>query len=139
MAARRVHEVEAGKRDVVRSVAVPGEQFLDGIPLLLRQGLQACDELLTDGATLVGIRQDLGDRHPAKVATQKGELGVTAGDQIGVLLAHLFALYCCASVSEAVQEQALTLFFFFRPRTVSRTESLTWGFAGRGGGLRLIL
>ena len=31
------------------------------------------------------------------------------------------------------------MFFFFRPRTVSRTESLTWGFAGRGGGLRLIL
>lgn len=33
----------------------------------------------------------------------------------------------------------LSLFFFFRPRTVSRTESLTWGFAGRGGGLRLIM
>ena len=36
-------------------------------------------------------------------------------------------------------ELDLSLFFFFRPRTVSRTESLTWGFAGRGGGLRLIM
>ncbi|MEW2079653.1 MULTISPECIES: hypothetical protein [unclassified Streptomyces] len=33
----------------------------------------------------------------------------------------------------------LSLFFFFRPRTVPRTGSLTWGFSGRGGGLRLIL
>ncbi|MFI7301480.1 LLM class flavin-dependent oxidoreductase, partial [Streptomyces sp. NPDC050121] len=38
----------------------------------------------------------------------------------------------------AASVAAVSLFFFFRPRTVSRTESLTWGFAGRGGGLRLI-
>ncbi|MER5410495.1 GNAT family protein [Streptomyces sp. NPDC002769] len=37
------------------------------------------------------------------------------------------------------QKDKLSLSFNFRPRTVSRTGSLTWGFAGRGGGLRLIL
>lgn len=34
---------------------------------------------------------------------------------------------------------ALSLFFFYGSRTTSRTESLTWGFAGHGGGLRLIM
>ena len=39
----------------------------------------------------------------------------------------------------AVPTGPLSLFFFFWTRTVSRTRSLTWAFAGHEGGLRLIL
>ncbi len=35
--------------------------------------------------------------------------------------------------------EKVSLFFFFRFRTVSQTGSLTWGITGRGGGLPLIL